>query len=40
MDTYSGGMNGYIAFWDGEPCPPFFRSPVAGMEDIIDNHVM
>ncbi|RHN46312.1 putative transcription factor interactor and regulator CCHC(Zn) family [Medicago truncatula] len=36
----SGGMNGYISFCDGEPCRPFFRSPVAGMEDIIDNHVI
>ncbi|CAJ2652933.1 unnamed protein product [Trifolium pratense] len=36
----SGGMNGYISSCDGEPCPPIFRSPVAGMEDIIDNHVI
>ncbi|WJX76214.1 hypothetical protein P8452_59655 [Trifolium repens] len=33
-----GGMNGYISSYDGEPCPPIFRSPGAGIEDIMDNH--
>ncbi|PNX62580.1 5'-3' exoribonuclease 3-like protein, partial [Trifolium pratense] len=36
----SGGMNGYISSCNGEPCSRIFRSPVAGMEDIMDNHVM
>ncbi|KAG4379465.1 hypothetical protein GLYMA_17G257100v4 [Glycine max] len=36
----SGGMNGYISLCGGEPCPPIFRSPVASMEDIMDNHVI
>ncbi|CAJ1941963.1 unnamed protein product [Sphenostylis stenocarpa] len=36
----SGGMNGYISLCGGEPCPPIFRSCVAGMEDIKDNHVL
>lgn len=36
----SGGMNGYISLCGGEPCPPIFRSPVEGMEDIMDNHVV
>ncbi|KAI4316915.1 hypothetical protein L6164_024844 [Bauhinia variegata] len=36
----SGGMNGYISLCGGEPCPPIFRSPVEGMEDITDNHVI
>ncbi|XP_004499239.1 5'-3' exoribonuclease 3 isoform X2 [Cicer arietinum] len=36
----SGGMNGYISLCGGEPCPPIFRSPVAGMDDIMDNHVI
>ncbi|XP_028784664.1 5'-3' exoribonuclease 3-like [Neltuma alba] len=35
----SGGMNGYISLYVGEPCPPIFRSPVAGME-ILDNLVI
>ncbi|CAL5205825.1 unnamed protein product [Lathyrus oleraceus] len=39
-DTCSGGMNGYISLCAGEPCPPIFRSPIAGMEDIMDNHVI
>ncbi|TKY57643.1 5'-3' exoribonuclease 3 [Spatholobus suberectus] len=39
-DTCSGGMNGYISLCAGEPCPPIFRSPVASMEDIMDNHVI
>lgn len=33
-------MNGYICLSAGEPCPPIFRSPVSGMEDIVDNQVM
>ncbi|XP_020203776.1 5'-3' exoribonuclease 3 isoform X2 [Cajanus cajan] len=36
----SGGMNGYLSLCAGEPCPPIFRSPVASMEDIMDNHVI
>ncbi|GMQ01859.1 hypothetical protein CsSME_00048341 [Camellia sinensis var. sinensis] len=37
--TYSGGINGYIARCARDPCPPIFRSPVYGMEDIMDNQV-
>jgi hypothetical protein len=40
MDSCSGGMNGYISSCEREPRPPIFRSPVAGMEDIMDNNVM
>ncbi|XP_041017329.1 5'-3' exoribonuclease 3-like isoform X3 [Juglans microcarpa x Juglans regia] len=36
----SGGMNGYLSPCAGEPRPPIFRSPVIGMEDIIDNQVI
>ncbi|GMY28285.1 5'-3' exoribonuclease 3 isoform X2 [Fagus crenata] len=36
----SGGMNGYLSPCAGEPRPPIFRSPVAGMEDVIDNQVI
>ncbi|XP_057973124.1 5'-3' exoribonuclease 3 isoform X2 [Malania oleifera] len=36
----SGGMNGYISLCSGDPCPPIFRSPVGGMEDIMDNQVI
>ncbi|KAK1391190.1 5'-3' exoribonuclease [Heracleum sosnowskyi] len=36
----SGGMNGYISLCSGEPCPQIFRSPVEGMEDIMDNNVI
>lgn len=36
----SGGMNGYVALCGGDPCPPVFRSPVDGLEDIMDNQVM
>ncbi|KAK9270496.1 hypothetical protein L1049_026076 [Liquidambar formosana] len=36
----SGGMNGYISLCSGDPCPPIFRSPIAGMEDIMDNQVI
>lgn len=36
----SGGMNGYLSLCNGDPCPPVFRSPVKGMEDIMDNQVM
>ncbi|KAE9458627.1 hypothetical protein C3L33_09467, partial [Rhododendron williamsianum] len=36
----SGGMNGYISLCAGDPCPPIFRSPVFGMEDIMDNQVI
>ncbi|CAL9153925.1 5'-3' exoribonuclease 3-like isoform X1 [Musa acuminata AAA Group] len=36
----SGGMNGYLCLCSGDPCPPIFRSPVKGMEDIMDNQVI
>ncbi|KAJ4963157.1 hypothetical protein NE237_023096 [Protea cynaroides] len=36
----SGGMNGYLSLCGGDPCPPIFRSPVAGMEDVMNNQVM
>ncbi|KAH9606769.1 hypothetical protein KSS87_009789 [Heliosperma pusillum] len=36
----SWGMNGYICLCAGDPCPPIFRSPVDGMEDIVDNQVI
>ncbi|XP_022951439.1 5'-3' exoribonuclease 3-like [Cucurbita moschata] len=37
---HSGGMNGYLSPCSGELCPPIFRSPVEGLEDIIDNQVI
>ncbi|KAK4390774.1 5'-3' exoribonuclease 3 [Sesamum angolense] len=36
----SGGMNGYISLCAGDPCPPVFRSPIQGMEDIMNNQVI
>ncbi|XP_043713419.1 5'-3' exoribonuclease 3-like isoform X2 [Telopea speciosissima] len=36
----SGGMNGYLSLCSGDPCPPVFKSPVAGMEDIMNNQVI
>ncbi|KAJ9554058.1 hypothetical protein OSB04_018103 [Centaurea solstitialis] len=36
----SGGMNGYISLCAHDPCPTIFRSPIHGMEDIIDNQVI
>lgn len=36
----SGGMNGYLSLCSGDPCPPIFRSPISGMEDIMDNQVI
>ncbi|XP_065880638.1 5'-3' exoribonuclease 3 isoform X2 [Euphorbia lathyris] len=36
----SDGMNGYISPCSGDTHPPIFRSPVAGMEDILDNAVI
>ncbi|KAL3514752.1 hypothetical protein ACH5RR_027469 [Cinchona calisaya] len=36
----SGGMNGYISLCAGDPCPPIFRSPIEGMEDVINNQVI
>ncbi|KAL5847801.1 hypothetical protein ACOSQ3_011325 [Xanthoceras sorbifolium] len=36
----SGGMNGYLSPCGGDPHPPIFRSPVDGMEDIMDNQVI
>ncbi|XP_057532043.1 5'-3' exoribonuclease 3 isoform X2 [Amaranthus tricolor] len=36
----SGGMNGYICLCAGDPCPPIFKSPIGGMEDIVDNQVI
>ncbi|KAL0351778.1 UNVERIFIED_CONTAM: 5'-3' exoribonuclease 3 [Sesamum calycinum] len=40
MATCSGGMNGYISLCAGDPCPPVFRSPIQGMEDIMNNQVI
>ncbi|XP_022144192.1 5'-3' exoribonuclease 3-like [Momordica charantia] len=37
---HSGGMNGYISPCLGELCPPIFRSPVEGLEDVMDNQVI
>ncbi|XP_020680978.1 5'-3' exoribonuclease 3 [Dendrobium catenatum] len=36
----SGGMNGYLSLCNGDPCPPVFRSPIKGLEDIMDNQVI
>ncbi|OVA18591.1 zinc finger protein [Macleaya cordata] len=36
----SCGMNGYLSRCNGDPCPPIFRSPVTGMEDIMNNQVI
>ncbi|XP_020599463.1 5'-3' exoribonuclease 3 isoform X2 [Phalaenopsis equestris] len=36
----SGGMNGYLSLCNGDPCPPVFRSPINGLEDIMDNQVI
>ncbi|KAJ8752369.1 hypothetical protein K2173_004005 [Erythroxylum novogranatense] len=36
----SDGMNGYISPCAGDAHPPVFRSPVVGMEDILDNQVI
>ncbi|KAJ4965515.1 hypothetical protein NE237_017364 [Protea cynaroides] len=36
----SGGMNGYLSLCGGDPCPPIFRSPVTGMEDLVNNQVI
>lgn len=36
----SGGMNGFISLCAGDSCPPIFRSPVEGMQDIMDNQVI
>ncbi|KAG7536782.1 Zinc finger CCHC-type [Arabidopsis suecica] len=36
----SDGMNGYIASCGGDSQLPFFSSPVAGMEDVLANHVI
>ncbi|XP_021911123.1 5'-3' exoribonuclease 3-like isoform X2 [Carica papaya] len=36
----SDGMNGYISPCFGDTHPPIFRSPVAGMEDILANEVI
>ncbi|KAL6493042.1 5'-3' exoribonuclease 3 [Orobanche gracilis] len=36
----SGGMNGYISLCTGDPCPPVFRSPILGMEDVMNNQVI
>ncbi|KAM3199789.1 5'-3' exoribonuclease 3 isoform X1 [Capsicum annuum] len=38
--TCSGGMNGYLSLCSGDPCPPIFRSPIEGMEDITQNQVI
>ncbi|MCD7456075.1 5'-3' exoribonuclease 3 [Datura stramonium] len=36
----SGGMNGYLSLCGGDPCPPIFRSPIEGMENITENQVI
>ncbi|MCL7041298.1 hypothetical protein MKW94_011371, partial [Papaver nudicaule] len=36
----SGGMNGYLSLCHGDPCPTVFRSPITGMEDIMNNQVI
>ncbi|VFQ81924.1 unnamed protein product [Cuscuta campestris] len=36
----SGGMNGFLSLCAGDPCPTIFRSPLQGMEDIMDNQVI
>ncbi|KAF9620441.1 hypothetical protein IFM89_012618 [Coptis chinensis] len=36
----SGGMNGYLALCNEDPCPSIFSSPVNGLEDIMNNHVI
>ncbi|KAJ4847870.1 5'-3' exoribonuclease 3 [Turnera subulata] len=36
----SDGMNGYISPCAGDAHPPIFRSPVEGLEDILDNGVI
>ncbi|KAG7029973.1 5'-3' exoribonuclease 3, partial [Cucurbita argyrosperma subsp. argyrosperma] len=36
----SEGMNGYLFPCSGELCPQIFRSPVEGMEDIMNNQVI
>ncbi|KAK4354760.1 hypothetical protein RND71_026954 [Anisodus tanguticus] len=38
--TRSGGMNGYLSLCSGDPCPPMFRSPIEGMENIAQNQVI
>ncbi|XP_042515437.1 5'-3' exoribonuclease 3-like isoform X2 [Macadamia integrifolia] len=38
--SVSGGMNGYLSLCSGDPYHPIFRSPVAGMEDIMNNQVI
>ncbi|XXG68394.1 hypothetical protein AAC387_Pa06g1492 [Persea americana] len=38
--TCSGGMNGYLSLCSGDPCPHIFRSPIVGMEDIMNNQVL
>uniref|UniRef100_A0A0D9V8E9 5'-3' exoribonuclease n=1 Tax=Leersia perrieri TaxID=77586 RepID=A0A0D9V8E9_9ORYZ len=40
IDEGRGGMNGYISLCSGDPCPPVFRCPVDGLEDIMDNQVI
>ncbi|KAM7255761.1 hypothetical protein ACFE04_011502 [Oxalis oulophora] len=36
----SGGMNGYLSLCAGDASPPMFRSPIDGMEDIVNNEVL
>ncbi|XP_024974126.1 5'-3' exoribonuclease 3-like isoform X2 [Cynara cardunculus var. scolymus] len=36
----SGGMDGYISLPAGDPAPRIYRSPIEGMEDIMDNRVV
>ncbi|XP_017235687.1 5'-3' exoribonuclease 3 isoform X2 [Daucus carota subsp. sativus] len=36
----SGGMNGYISLCDGLPCVPISKSPVEGIDDIMNTQVI
>jgi hypothetical protein len=36
----SGGMNGFLHMWDGECCPPVFKSPLKDMPHINNNEVL
>ncbi|KAL1542923.1 5'-3' exoribonuclease 3 [Salvia divinorum] len=36
----SGGINGYISPWFGDPCPTVFESRFSWMDDIMNNQVI
>ncbi|KAJ9542177.1 hypothetical protein OSB04_028683 [Centaurea solstitialis] len=36
----SGGMDGYLSLPAGDPAPRVYKSPIDGMEDIIDNRAI